>query len=920
MKTQFITVVIILAATFFVGCNKSSVSITGLTCEYLTNPLGIDETKPRLSWKLESDKRGQKETAYHILVASSQEKLAKDEGDFWDTGKIESNQSMHIDYDGKQLQSRMECFWKVRVWDKDGKLSAWSEPAYWSMGLLEKEDWQAKWIGLDSNPSASHDEQPALDDEEAEEARSRELPARYVRREFEIGKKVKRATAYVCGLGFFDLFINGGEVENDVMQPGLTRYDRRILYVTHDLTQHLKQGHNAVGLILGNGRFHAPRLTKPAPYVDFGFPRMLFQMHIEYDDGSEETVVSDSSWKITDQGPIRTNNEYDGEIYDARMEMDGWSTPDFNDSVWISADLVLAPGGRLEAQMIEPMRVVQEIKPVSVKPLDKGGYLVDMGQVFYGNVRIKVSGPAGMKISLTSAYSLDEDGSLRDRDNRAAKCTDSYILRGQSEEIWSPRFKGQGFRRVWVNAWPGKPTVDNFTGQVISMDVPEVGNFSCSDTLVNQIYSNIRATQRMYLRTVPMDPDRDERQGWIGDQNQNILSYSYSWNIYPFFSKWLGDLRLDQRANGHLPEVTPSFWEFYNKSMLWPSGIILIPELLRQQYADPQAMLDNYAVIHKWMAYIEKQMDSEGIYPHRDFGDWCDVHQTTGKGRKTPIALLTTAYFYRHCILMEEFARMQNLSDDASFYHALGERTKTAFNKKFLNPRTCEYQADTQCGYAVAIMLNLVPQAYHAGVIQNFVKSIVQDADGHPLIGMVGMQWIFQALDKIGRNDVALEMLQKTTFPSWGYMVSKGATSVWEKWNSDTAGPGMNSEGLLFLGGNINAWLFESIAGLRPDPAIPGFKHMIIQPNPIGDLTWGRAHYDSMYGRIVSHWKMDGNKLTMNVTIPANSTATVYVPGNNITEDGLPIKDAVGVSFLKNEDGNGVYKVESGNYSFGSTL
>jgi len=269
---------------------------------------------------------------------------------------------------------------------------------------------------------------------------------------------------------------------------------------------------------------------------------------------------------------------------------------------------------------------------------------------------------------------------------------------------------------------------------------------------------------------------------------------------------------------------------------------------------------------------------------------------------------------------MEEFARMQNLSDDASFYHALGERTKTAFNKKFLNPRTCEYQADTQCGYAVAIMLNLVPQAYHAGVIQNFVKSIVQDADGHPLIGMVGMQWIFQALDKIGRNDVALEMLQKTTFPSWGYMVSKGATSVWEKWNSDTAGPGMNSEGLLFLGGNINAWLFESIAGLRPDPAIPGFKHMIIQPNPIGDLTWGRAHYDSMYGRIVSHWKMDGNKLTMNVTIPANSTATVYVPGNNITEDGLPIKDAVGVSFLKNEDGNGVYKVESGNYSFGSTL
>jgi alpha-L-rhamnosidase len=852
-----------------------------LRCEYLVDPLGIDALSPRLSWISESDQRDQKQIAYRLIVASSREALDKNVGDLWDTGKVASDQSIQVKYGGKALESRMQCFWKVQVWDKDGRVSAWSKTAIWSMGLLDDRDWQAKWIGLDSNPSGSHDERPALDDEEAEEARGRELPARYVRREFEIGKKVKRATAYVCGLGFFDLFINGREVENDLMQPGLTRYDRRILYVTHDLTQYLKQGHNAVGLILGNGRFHAPRLTKPAPYVDFGFPRMLFQMHIEYDDGSEETVVSDSSWNISDQGPIRTNNEYDGEIYDARMEVDGWSKPGFNDSVWITADLVLAPGGRLEAQMIEPMRVVQEIKPVSVKPLDKGGYIVDMGQVFYGNVRIKVSGPAGTKISLISAYSLDEDGSLRDRDNRAAKCTDSYTLSGQGEEIWSPRFKGQGFRRVWVTGWPGKPTVDNFTGQVISMDVPEAGNFSCSDILVNQIYSNIRATQRMYLRTVPMDPDRDERQGWIGDQNHNILSYSYSWNIYPFFSKWLGDLRLDQRANGHLPVVTPSFWEFYGKSMLWPSGITLIPELLDQQYADPQAILDNYAVMHKWMVYLERQIDNEGIYPHGDYGDWCDVHQTTGQGRKTPIALLATAYFYRHCVLVEEFAGMQNLSDDARFYQALGERTKTAFNKKFLDPLTAEYQADTQCDYAVAIMLDLVPEAYRDRVIQNFVESIVKDADGHPLVGMVGMQWIFQALDKIGRNDIALDMLQKTTFPSWGYMVSKGATSVWEKWNSDTAGPGMNSEGLLFLGGNINAWLFESIAGLRADPTIPGFKHIIIQPNLVGDLTWAKAHYDCMYGRIVSQWKLDGNKLTMDVTIPANTTATVYIPGRS---------------------------------------
>jgi alpha-L-rhamnosidase len=548
-----------------------------------------------------------------------------------------------------------------------------------------------------------------------------------------------------------------------------------------------------------------------------------------------------------------------------------------------------------------------------------------MGEVFYGNTRLRVSGPAGTTVSLTGAYSLKEDGSLRTRDNRAAEATDTYILKGKGQETWSPRFKGQGFRRLWVRNWPGTPTVDNFTGQVIRMDVPVTGSFSCSDDLINKIYNNIRRTQQMYLRTVPMDPDRDERQGWIGDQNQNILSYSYSWNIYPFFSKWLGDLRLDQRENGHLPVVTPAFWEFYNKSMLWPSGITLIPELLRQQYGDPQAIRENYATMHKWMGYLETKINDEGIFPVGNYGDWCDVYSTKHGGHrgKTPIPLLATAYYYRHCVLMEQFALMQNLPAEAEHYQRLGKRTKAAFNKKFLNVQTGEYQTDTQTAYAVAIMLDLVPHPHREKVTQNFIDSIVKDAEGHPSAGMVGMQWLFQALDKVDRNDIAVKMLQKTSFPSWGYMVSKGATSVWEKWNSDKAGPGMNSEGLLFLGGNINAWLFESLAGLRPDPSQPGFKHIIFRPSLAGGLSFAKASYTSMYGEIVSDWKLAAGTLKWQITVPPNTTATVYMPAKQIkdvTENGKSLSKAPGVTFKGMEKDRAVLEIGTGKYHFVSVL
>lgn len=940
-KTSAATAYIILAlCCSYQLAGAEQVLPIALRSEYLANPEGIDTRFPRLSWQMQSSERGAKQSAYRVLVASSLELLNQNQGDLWDSGKVVSDQSHIVPYAGKPLHSEMTCFWKVKIWpalsevegDQDEQPSEWSAPAYWSMGLLDEADWGARWIGLDSHPNsmnvdARYGERKTksvrdTDKEEWHQYISAEikecmLPARYVRREFEIRKKVKRATAYVSGLGFYELFLNGREVEDERMQPGLTLYNKRIFYVTHDLTNHLQQGDNALGVILGNGRFWSPRRVTPAHYYHGGTPRLLFQMLIEYADGSKERLLSDASWQVTDQGPIRLNNEYDGECYHAHMEMDGWATSGFDASAWQNADLMPAPGGRMQAQMIEPMRVVEEIKPVSVKPVS-GGYIVDMGQSFYGNVRIKVRGPKGTRIHLTSAYSLNEEGNLRVRDNREATCTDTYIMKGQGEEIWAPRFKGQGFRRVWVRGWPGVPTVDNFVGQVLSMDLPETGKFSCSDPLINQIYSNNRWTQRMYLRSVPMDPDRDERQGWTGDQNQNVLSYSYSWNVYPFFRKWIEDIRLDQLENGLLPAVSPTFWKFYPYGHIWPSGITLIPEILHTQYGDSSVILESYDVAHKWMDLLERRrLDQDGIFLKGDWGDWQEVSVNIGKGKSTPVVYIETAYFYHHCQLMEKTAVELNRPADAQHYRELGEKTKAAFNKKFFNHKTAVYAKGAQTSYALAIMFDLVPAASRERVIQNFIDSIMVQSTGHPSSGMVGMQWIFQTLDKIDRNDVALTMLQKKTFPSWGYMISKGATSIWEKWNSDTAGPGMNSQGLLFLGGNINAWLFESLAGLRPDPANPGFKNIVFKPHPMGNITFAKASYQSPYGKVVSDWKIEAGKFIWKVSVPPNSTATIYVPAkasSDVTVNGQALTKADHVTFLRMENNRAVLKVSSGNY------
>ena len=835
----------------FAAQGNAAVTVSHLRCENLLDPQGIDASRPRLSWILESSRPNEKQTAYEVVVDGQ-----------WDSGRVESDRSIQVEYGGKELAPASRYTWKVRVWDAEGKPSDWSKSATFSTGLKE---WRARWIG--------HDEAGNTSDE-------RRLPARYLRREFTVTKKFARATAYVSGLGFFDLYLNGAKVSQDMMDPALSDYTKAAYVVTFDVTDQLLTGANALGVVLGNGRYYAPRADWDGQAIAFGYPKLRLQLEIEYEDGSNTTLISDKTWRLTTEGPIRANNEYDGEEYDARMEMPGWNRAGFDDSKWEQAQIVTAPGGALKAQMIEPMRVTQIVHPVGITNPKPGTYIVDMGQNFYGTVRLKATGPRGTQVRMVSAYSLNPDGTLKTADNRTALSTDVYTFKGEGVEVWNPVFKGQGYRRVQVTGFPGAPTVDNFEGLVIHTAVEPVGEFESSNGLVNRIHSALWWGTRMFLRSAPLDPDRDERQPWTGDPAKDAESEAFDFNVEPFYAKWMDDVERSQRADGTLPDVT-MYWTF-GDGVEWPSVFTIIPDWMIDFYGDVRVTETHYSAMKNWVLAMRLHEVEDGTLEATSYRDWCDTYTMDGKipdKGATPGELISTAYQYHNERIMERLAKQMGYADDERTFRELADKLKIAFNKKFLDPRTHAYQGGTQTGYVLALAFGLVPAEQRDAIIANLVDDIMVKHNGHLSVGLIGMQWLMQTLTDIGRPDVAWTIATQTTRPSWGYMLSKGATTIWERWDYDTRDPGMNSEALLIQAGNLDAWFYETLAGIRP--AAPGFKKILIQPTVVGDLTWVKAHFDSPYGRIVSDWKIEGNQLTMDVTVPANTTATIVVPGKN---------------------------------------
>jgi alpha-L-rhamnosidase len=652
---------------------------------------------------------------------------------------------------------------------------------------------------------------------------------------------------------------------------------------------------------------------------------MLLQTEITYEDGTTSRIISDKSWRLTTQGPIRANSEYDGEEYDARMEMDGWNRIGFEDAKWENAQLVKAPEGALRAQMMEPMRVTQTVKPVAISNPKPETFIVDMGQNFYGTVRMKARGPRGTEVRMVSAYSLLPDGMLKTADNRGARATDVYAFKGECDEVWNPQFKGQGYRRVQVTGFPGTPTVDNFEGLVIHTDAKRVGEFACSNDLVNRIHLAMRWGFRMFLRSAPMDPDRDERQAWMGDPAKDSESEAFNFNVAAFYTKWMDDVRRSQRADGTIPDVSMN-WEWGN-GVEWPSVFTIIPDWYLDFYADRRVVETQYDAMKRWVLTMDNiHRDADGTLKSKSYADWCDTYSMGGQGGetgKTPQNLVSTAYHYNNCRIMVRAAKRLNKVDDEKRFVEMAEKLKAAFNKRFFDPATGQYQGGTQCSQVLPLAFGMVPPEHRKAVIDNLVNDILVTHKGHLSVGLIGMQWLMQVLTDIGRPDVAWTIVTQTTRPSWGYMIGKGATTIWERWDTDTRDPGMNSEALLIQAGNLDAWFYQTLAGINYDPAQPGFKHIIIKPQPLGDLTWVKAHHDSPHGRIVSEWQREGDRLTMDVTIPVNTTATVYVPAKaaeGVTENGKPTAKADGVKYLRMENNAAVYAVGSGTYRFQSTL
>jgi alpha-L-rhamnosidase len=903
-----LTVVLVTAVDAIV---LAGVGLRDLRCEMLNNPEGIGTMHPRLSWRLTGDARNINQTAYEILVASSPEKLVAGKADLWDSHKVNSDQSIMVAYAGKQLNSRAQCYWKVKVWTSKGE-TEWSKTACWSEGLLNPGDWSAKWIGYD---------QGFAWDSVSKFSR---LSARYFRKEFNAGQSIKNATVHIVGLGHYELYINGNKIGDQVLAEPPTDYTQAVKYNTFDVTKQLKAGTNAIGTVLGNGRFFTMRPKyKPKKIKEFGFPKMLLQLEITYTDGHKQVITSDASWKFTADGPIRTNNEYDGEEYDATKELNGWTLPGYKDDQWLKPQLVDAPGGRLEPQMNEFIKVVKTIKPLSIAQIKPGLWIMDMGQNFAGWVQMKVRGKAGDKVTLRYAETLKKEGDLYVANLRDAKVTDIYTLKGVGEEVWHPVFVFHGFRFVEISGYPGTPTVDDFEGQVVSDDMENTGQLATSNQWINQIYRNSYWGILSNYKGMPIDcPQRNERMPWLGDRAIGSLGESFVFDNEKLYAKWLDDIEEAQRPDGCIPDVAPAYWNYYSDNMTWPGTYILIADMLYNQYGDKGPIEKHYASMKKWLSYMRSKYIKNDLMTKDKYGDWCvppespELIHSRDSSRNTNGELIATAYYYRMLFLMQHFAKLLNKSQDASEFNTLSSRTALAFNNKFLDRKTFKYSNNTVTANLLPLYFGMVPTEDKPAVFRNIVNKI-DEANDHISTGVVGTQWLMRGLTNYGRTDLAYKIATNTDYPSWGYMIKHNATAIWELWNGDTAAPAMNSHNHVMLLGDLIAWFYQDLAGIKADA--PGFKTIKMKPEPVAGLDSVAASYETPYGLIKSNWKKVNSNMQWHITVPANTRALIYLPVNamsDVREQGKAIAMSSGLKYIGQKEGREVVEAGSGEYNF----
>ncbi|OFX31867.1 MAG: hypothetical protein A2W90_18730 [Bacteroidetes bacterium GWF2_42_66] len=868
-----------------------------LRCEYATNPLGIEASNLRLSWIIQSDVRGQKQTAYHILVASDLEKLNNNEGDIWDSQKVKSDQSVQVAFQGKKTKSQSRCYWKVRIWDKNNHLSEWSEPAFWEMGLLNPDDWKAKWIAFESASSP------------------------LFRKEFEVSKEIKDARVYISGLGYYELSMNGSRIGDHVLDPGQTDYEQRTFYVVYDVTNQLKQGHNAIGVMLGDGWYHQTAVNH-GKYgwkdVIYGIPRLIFQLHLTFSDGKREIIISDETWKVF-SGPVIANNIYAGEQYDARLEKTGWDTPGYDDSSWEKVMIVESPGGRLVSQQLPPIKRMQTIKPVALNNPKPGIYIYDMGQNFAGWVKLKLEADKGTTIQLRFAEWLGDDGMIDPESTgqyaTGVVQTDRYTCKGDSQEIWEPRFTYHGFRYVEMTGFPGIPTKENLEGIVVHTSLEKSGTFECSDSLINKLYHTALWTMVSNMHSIPTDCPHRERCGWLGDAFLVSDMTIYNFDAALFWSKFIRDIETSLKE-GIPTNIAPGRRQG-GVDPDWGVTLIQLPWNMFLYYNDTSIVADHYDEMKFFMDHLEKMAEDYIIYK--------GIGSLFSPGRimplETPKEFTTTALFYFCSEAMAHMAQAIGKKEDADKYSTLSLKIKSAFNNKFYDQVGKTYGGQEKNVLALAFVL--APDNDEKVVAQNLNRDVVETHNGHIATGIFGSRYIHWVLARYGYGETLKNMLHENTFPGYGYLFSRGATTFWENWGELTfADRKSNGDGRSkshpFQGG-FTAWLYNGIGGINPDPENPGFKHIILRPQFMTGLTFAKANYKSIYGLIKSEWKVNEDQFDWNISIPANTTASVYIPVTEvekIRERNDLAKKASGVEFLKTENGNAVFKIGSGNYTF----
>jgi alpha-L-rhamnosidase len=893
-----------------------------LRCEYRVDPLGIDETAPALSWALEGEGRAQTQSAYRVLVAGNEEDLQAEENLLWDSGRVESNRSVGIEYDGEALRSGSCCVWKVCVWDEAGNPTPYAEPAFFEMGLLERSDWEGAWISLGEGPPQDFD--PPSGDE-YDDVGPALAPSPYLRKEFRLEKPVRRARLYATARGVYEMYVNGKRVGNHVLAPGWTDYRRRVQYQTYDVTGLLAEGRNALGAVLGDGWY--------AGFVGFdpkhrgahygSRPQLLVQLNVGYEDGTTQTIVSDGSWKSS-TGPILYSDLLVGESYDARREMPGWDEPGFDDSDWYSVGVEELEAPPLVAQPDEGVRVTREVAAKTVTEPRSGLYVFDMGQNMVGWVRLKVEGEPGTEVILRHAEVLNPDGTIYTTNLRFARATDRYVLRGEGEEVYEPRFTFHGFRYVEVSGYPGEPPLEAITGRVVHSATPPTGSFECSSPMVNKLQSNIVWGQRGNFLSIPTDcPQRDERLGWMGDAQIFVRTAAFNMDVAAFFKKWMVDVEDAQSPEGAFPDVAPLFGDrseaFLKKgSPAWGDAGVIVPWTIYKTYDDTRIVKRHYDAMTRWMQYL-REANPDMLRRNKmgnNYGDWLSP-----KGGYTPKDLLATAYWAYDARLMAEMAEAIGRLEDAKGYDDLFEAIKGAFNKAYVSPDG-RIEGDTQTCYVLALYMDLLPEELRPPAAEHLVRAIERE-DWHLSSGFVGVGYLCPALTEAGYVDVAYRLLGNETYPSWGYTIKNGATTIWERWDGWTEengfqSPSMNSFNHYSLG-SVGEWLYRYVAGIDLDPQTPSFGRIVIRPCPGGSLSWARGEYESVRGRIVSAWRIEGDRFDLEVTIPPNTTATVYVPvegGAGISESGKPVEQAESIKILSREEKVGVLAVGSGRYEF----